>query len=155
MFIRKADEKDINSILNMAVMLHKQHETYSTYYKLRHSFRSLINQYYISLLNDVSVHFIVALINEEIVGYAYASIGKRGPYYQETMFGSLGEVFVSEEHRKKGIADKLIQEILRWFRQHNVHYSELEVDSLNALALKKWQQKGYVKFIEKMLLKLD
>src|SRR3989338_5759249 len=101
MDIRKAEVSDIKFITNLAIQLHKQHEQYDDYYKLNDNSVQLIEEYYTKLINNPEAYVIVALDGlSNIIGYAYATIGKRAPYYKYELFGSLGEIFVCEEHRK-------------------------------------------------------
>lgn len=151
MHTRKAEIKDLKSITNLAIQLHKQHEKYNGYYKLNDNYMVLIEGYYTKLINDPEAYVIVALDGlSNIIGYAYATIGRRAPYYRDELFGSLGEIFVCEEHRKLGIAKILVRQLFEWFKERNLDYSELEVDANNTAAIRLWEKIGYHLFIHKM-----
>lgn len=154
MIIRSAKKEDINEIFELAFNLHRQHSLYNEYYSLKDNAKSLIQQYYSKLIQSNEHYFIVAIENEKIIGYAYASIGKRAPYYKEVKFGFFDEIYIKEKYRKKGIGKNMIKSIMFWFKKQGFSYSELEVDAKNGVAISIWEKKGYHSFINKMLKKL-
>ena len=50
---------------------------------------------------------LVAIIDDEIVGSGYALIQKSKPYFEPEQFAYLGFMYVSPQHRGKGINGKI------------------------------------------------
>ena len=154
MIIKIAKKDDIKDIVELAFNIHTQHSIYNRYYSLRDNAKELIKKYYLKLIQSKEHYFIVAIENEKVIGYAYASTGKRAPYYKEVNFGFFDEIFIKEEYRNKGIGNKMIDNIMTWFKEQGFIYTEMEVDTNNEVAISVCKKKGYYPFINKMLKKL-
>lgn len=77
-----------------------------------------------------------------ICGVAFGNIGssiaKAGNYIW------INELFVSEEHRKKGIATFMLREIIAWCRDHKIKGIELETVMDNQPAISLYRQFDFV-----------
>jgi ribosomal-protein-alanine acetyltransferase len=93
------------------------------------------------LLTDYNSIGLIAKINGEIVGFV---IGK---VYVErnSLTGHILTIDVSPSHRRKGIAQGLLQEIERIFREKNAKTCYLEVREDNIAALNLYCKFGYEK----------
>ena len=45
-------------------------------------------------------------------------------------------------------------ELIKWFRENDIKYIELSVDSRNKIGVKTWKKFGFKEYIKKMKLKL-
>jgi len=81
--------------------------------------------------------FLKAKINTKIAGFA---VGVTQPRYNQ---GRIYTLDVKPEHRRKGIATKLLQALEAEFKQRGATTSTLEVDVKNQPALKLYQKSGY------------
>jgi len=76
------------------------------------------------------------------------------PFSKINKVGYISAGFVSENHRKKGIIQKLEKMGTDFFRRHDIEYSELNVLSNNIVGKKTWNSLGYNTFREQMRKKL-
>jgi len=93
------------------------------------------------LLTDYNAIGLVARVNGEIAGFAIARVD----IGRNTSFGHILTVDVAPAYRRKGIAQKLLQEIETIFREKGIKECRLEVREDNVAALRLYQKLGYKK----------
>jgi len=94
-----------------------------------------------SLLTDYNSVSLVAKLNDRIAGFVIGTV-----YFdRNASFGHIATIDVSPEHRRKGIAQKLLLEIEKIFKEKNAKTAHLEVRESNIAALKLYQKLGYKK----------
>lgn len=76
-------------------------------------------------------------IETEIVGYIDALVGKWG-------VGHFLGIFVKPEYRRKGIGEKLLDNIMEKFSTSNCHKAKLEVFADNQGAIRFYSNLGFV-----------
>jgi len=92
----------------------------------------------------------VAIKNDEIVGFALGSLKIMPEYLGFQKVGFISHVFVSEKHRRNGIAEKLSSYLESIFEKREVDILELEVLTDNNAAISFWENVGYKKNLMKM-----
>lgn len=93
------------------------------------------------LLTDYNAIGLVARVNSEIAGFAIARVD----IGRNTSFGHILTVDIAPAYRRKGIAQKLLQEIETIFREKGIKECRLEVREDNVAALNLYQKLGYKK----------
>ena len=96
-------------------------------------------QQLVCLITDYNTFGLTALINGKIVGFALARINFR----KNMTFGHILTIDVLPAYRRKGIAQKLLQEIETILKEKGIHECRLEVRENNAAALNLYQKIGY------------
>jgi ribosomal-protein-alanine N-acetyltransferase len=94
-----------------------------------------------ALLTDYNSVSLVAKKNSEIVGFIIGTIHVE----RDALTGHILTIDVSPIHRRKGIAQLLLQEIEKIFREKGVKTCRLEVRENNAAASALYQKLGYRK----------
>jgi len=93
------------------------------------------------LLTDYNSIGLVAKINGKIVGFVIGML-----YIERTaLAGHILTIDVSPAYRKKGIAQKLLKEIEKIFKEKGAKTCHLEVREDNVAALRLYQKLGYKK----------
>jgi len=93
------------------------------------------------LLTDYNSIGLVAKINDKIVGFVIGML-----YIERTaLAGHILTIDVSPTYRKKGIAQKLLKEIEKIFKEKGAKICRLEVHEDNLAALRLYQKLGYKK----------
>ncbi len=90
--------------------------------------------------NDTSLFF-VAKENDEVIGYIGLSI-----VIDE---GYIFNVAVKSNHRKKGVATALINELVNYGKKNNFYFITLEVRESNAPAISLYSKFGFIKVGER------
>ena len=93
------------------------------------------------LLTDYNSVSLVAKVNSEIIGFIIGIIYLE----RNSPTGHILTIDISPIHRRKGIAQKLLQEIEKIFKEKGVKACRLEVREDNIAALRLYQKFGYKK----------
>jgi ribosomal protein S18 acetylase RimI-like enzyme len=86
---------------------------------------------------------LVALDGEKIVGYALAEILPPSPGFKRDKYGEIDQLAVTASHRRTGIGEMLLGEIMKWFQSNNIDRVELQNTAKNPLANSFWQKQGF------------
>jgi ribosomal protein S18 acetylase RimI-like enzyme len=79
-----------------------------------------------------------------IVGFLSCSITDRSnPNWEIRKLGHIGPVYVIPEYRCRGVARALMKEALKWMKNREVTYVELNVVVKNAAAIAVWTALGF------------
>jgi len=93
------------------------------------------------LLTEYGAIGLAARVNSEIAGFAIARVD----IGRNTSFGHILTIDIAPAYRRKGIAQKLLQEIETIFREKGIKECRLEVREDNVAALNLYQKLGYKK----------
>lgn len=93
------------------------------------------------LLTDYITIGLVARVNGEIAGFAIARVDIR----RNMSFGHIITVNIAPVYRRKGIAQRLLNEVETIFRKEGIKDCHLEVREDNVAALNLYQKVGYKK----------
>jgi len=93
------------------------------------------------LIIDHNTIRLAAMVNGEIAGFAITRVNIR----RNVTFGHILPIDVAPAYRRKGIAQKLLQEIEAILRERGIKECRLEVRENNAAALNLYRKLGYTK----------
>jgi len=93
------------------------------------------------LIIDHNTIRLAAMVNGEIAGFAITRVNIR----RNVTFGHILTIDVAPAYRRKGIAQKLLQEIEAILRERGIKECRLEVRENNAAALNLYRKLGYTK----------
>jgi len=83
---------------------------------------------------------IVALVDDVIVGYASVAVRAQPRFYKVKKVGAVSALMVAEEHRRRGIATRLLAEAKAFFKRRGVKYFTLYTSVANKEALKFYEK---------------
>ena len=98
---------------------------------------------------------LVVIIDEKIVGSGYAQIQTSKPYFEPEQYVYLGFMFVSPQHRGKGINGKITEKLIEWARSKNLSEIQLDVYAANESATKAYKKIGFKPDLLKMRLNTE
>jgi ribosomal-protein-alanine acetyltransferase len=93
------------------------------------------------LLTDYNCISLIAIMNNEIVGFIIGAVD----YERNAQVGHILTIDVAPDYRQKGVAQKLLREIEKIFKEKGFRASHLEVREDNIAALGLYQKLGYKK----------
>jgi ribosomal protein S18 acetylase RimI-like enzyme len=81
--------------------------------------------------------------DKDIVGYLMCSIKDQNPMVEIRKMGHIGPVYVIPAYRRRGVAAALMKEALKWLKEREVEYADLNADVQNAVAIAAWTAMGF------------
>jgi ribosomal protein S18 acetylase RimI-like enzyme len=142
MKIREANKKDLGGVLELVKLITDYHYQLHRYYKPFSKYRGL-KSYIKGQLGDKTVKIIVAEDdNEEIVGFMVGVIVSCS-YSVVKKIGNIDSAFVKKNFRRKGLSEKMLKELQKWFKGKNIKYIEANADIRNKLGVKAWRKLGF------------
>lgn len=100
---------------------------------------------------------LVALVDDEIVGFAELSI-KNEPendYFEEKRFVWIDDIAVKEGYRRQGIGSKLLAASESWALNNGIDEIELSARCANKDAIKFYDEFGYTAYVVRLKKKLN
>ena len=108
--------------------------------------------YFTDLINNHYV--IVALLNNEIVGYLAGSINEKGSY-EEIQYGELNNMLIKENCRGYGIGKKLINNFKDYCKENNIYNVKVTASYKNQDAINFYKRNGFSEFDLTLTMKID
>lgn len=96
----------------------------------------------------------VAFEDDQIIGYTVPKIDQYSPVYLLEKHGSIYDMFVSLEHRRRGIGKKLWEEALRWFKGLGLERVELSIVPTNPESSSFWKKQGFSDYTHRLYIKI-
>lgn len=107
------------------------------------------------LIKATHIEFLVAEVENKIIGSGYARIEKAKHYLKHDTHAYLGFMYVHPEHRGKGINKKIIEVLKNWAHSRNVTELRLDVYFNNISAIKAYEKIGFSKHMIEMRFNLE
>lgn len=129
--IREATEIDYPAINKMLLKLQNYHsENVPTIYKKLDTFFTFDE--YLKILEDRNVYFILATLDNEVIGLIWLSFNEKlSKYeYQRKQIWIEG-IYIKTKYRRKGIAQKLVNEAINKAKFLNAQSIELMIWNFN------------------------
>lgn len=105
-----------------------------------------INYYDIrELMESEYAEVIVAEVDAEVVGSAYAKQNQASSYLDHEYYAYLGFMFVKPAFRGQGINGLIIDQLYNWAKANNLQEVRLEVYSDNDAAIRAYEKVGFQK----------
>jgi len=95
---------------------------------------------------------LVAIIDNEIIGSGFAQILTNKPYLEPKQYAYLGFMFVSPQHRGRGINGELTKQLIEWAKSKNISEIQLDVYAENEIAKSAYNKTGFKPDLLKMRL---
>ena len=89
---------------------------------------------------------LVALDKEEAIGYSYSLICKPHPLVEREKYGCIHDAYIAAAYRRRGIGEKMLGEIMKWFHSEQIERVELDVMAQNQMASAFWKKHGFTDF---------
>jgi len=85
---------------------------------------------------------IIALVDDVIVGYASVAVREQPRFYKIKKVGAISALMVAREHRRQGIATRLLAEAKIYFRRYGIKYFTFYTAVANQAAIRLYERKG-------------
>ncbi len=154
--IRKATMKDFEELFRLRLLSKKEELSYASTLKPLSKSKHYYHEYLKLDLTKPDRILFVAEENKKIVG---AILGKfftplRISKYHKAGKGHISNLYVDKEHRKKGVANRLVRKVLKWLKENKVPHASLEIHLDNKSAQNLYHKVGFKNFTVKMVKKV-
>ena len=99
------------------------------------------------LISSTDAEVVVAELGSQIIGSGYARIDVSEAYLKHREHSYLGFMYVSPEHRGKGVNKFIVEALEAWSLSKGVSEMQLEVYADNAAAIRAYEKSGYKSLI--------
>ena len=86
---------------------------------------------------------LVALDDGHVVGYSLSTVAKHAPVFEQQAYGLISDVAVASTHRRMGVGEGMLSEIIKWFYSKGINRVELNVLHGNPLGGPFWKKHGF------------
>jgi GNAT superfamily N-acetyltransferase len=101
-----------------------------------------IVDYFSRTLDSTSGTTFVARCQGRIIGYLTAFVREQPSFYQVKQVGAISGLMVHKDHRRKGIATRLLAETIAFFRDHGIEHFIAYTATANVVALEFYARQG-------------
>jgi ribosomal protein S18 acetylase RimI-like enzyme len=144
--IVKAEEKHLPELM----VLWKENNDYHTgiepYVVARADAVQLGERHLKELVQAPDTLILVALDNGHLIGFSVSRVVKNNPIWQHEKFGFIDDVCVTASYRRRGVGEKLLGEIEKWFKSKKISRLELTVYAANSIGNSFWRKQGFIDF---------
>lgn len=148
MLYRKALMKDAKCLDNLLTKLIQDERQYDD--NIDENFR--VTNFYQYYIQDKTKLLFLAEDNNKIIGYIYGYFDKDATTNNKVAY--LDALFIDNEYRHQGIANKLINEFKKWARENNCTSMEVNVCSNNIKAKNLYLKNNFQTFKETLKCKI-
>ena len=152
--IRKATIEDIPSVLKLWTELMEFHRNLSKNFEPVGDAESIWESFARGRLDEQDSLMIVAGINDRIIGYCSAFIQLNTPVFRIEKYGVIGDIFVEETFRGRGIGRNLFDFAQKWLGQKGCEHLQVSVAHHNPLSQGFWRKMGFSNYLDRMSRKL-
>lgn len=147
MEVVEALNSDIPAILEIWKELMDFHVPFDSRYTLSDGAEESMGENLARLIVAEDALVIMAVENTKPLGFGIARIRNYPPVFIKQTHGSIEDLAVSSEHRRKGIGELMLKEMLDWFRSQGIDRVELRVASMNTVGYSFWRKHGFVDYV--------
>lgn len=150
MEIRKATVKDFERLKEIKI---KSKICERIYNKSLKPIAKVKKKYFYYLKRDLTFKdraIFIAVKNDKIIGMILGKIVKTLSIIKFEKRGYISNLYILAKYRRKGMAKKLVRELIGWFRVNNIKNIRLEVYAKNKPALNIYHKSGFKEYAIKM-----
>jgi ribosomal protein S18 acetylase RimI-like enzyme len=112
-------------------------------------FKSSINinrptSFFESIFSDDNIKFLVACIDNQIIGFIHAELKKTNhPVLQKYFYGHVSDIVIRPDYKRTGVGSKLFKSVEIWFKENKVNEISLTVFNFNEEAINFYEKTGF------------
>lgn len=142
--IRVLNKNDyFDDLLQLSREFFMEYEAYHPYFfKIDHLTDDDVKIYFLSFCDHETRKVFIAIESGKIIGYLTAYIKEQASYWQIKEVGEISGLMVQQNHRRQGIAERLMNEAEAFFTFHGVNCYTTYTSINNQGALNFYNQMG-------------
>ncbi|MBS4537813.1 GNAT family N-acetyltransferase [Clostridium sp. D2Q-11] len=144
MLIRKANSKDINSILDLWKKLSDYHEQFDDYMSLSSNWRKNLFEIFYEDLESRFSKIFIGEIDNRCIGFIRMEIREMDSVFKSNKTVFITDIFVEESYRGTLLSEKLIEKAEDYSKKEGVFTIKLNVNTQNRRAIGLYEKKGFI-----------
>ena len=143
------DCKDL--VILSRAFFHEYESHHEDFFKLDRLEESDITSYFSSFCRTDSRKAYIAVDGNRMVGYITVYVKDQTSYWQVKQVGEISGLMLQEEYRHQGLARRLLQESIKFFKAHGLSYYTVYTAVENQVAIDFYQENGLVPLYTTMI----
>lgn len=90
----------------------------------------------------------------KVVAYSIALVASYPPVFERRNYGHLSDIAVLKGYRRRGIGERMLAEIRKFFAERGITRIELRVASGNDIGVAFWRKMGFREFVQVMYMEI-
>jgi len=148
--LKKLCKEDVTFLAHLAQEYRQAHETL----KFKEDYKEIFIKYFEELLKENEKVAIVAKVNGEIAGMIVGIVDDNSKLMLSEKIGYVPFLTVLKKFRRNGIGQKLIDELIGWFKEKNIDLVELYTSIDNYDAREFWEKNGFSIYLERRFIEI-
>lgn len=154
MEIRKATMKDFEEVLKIKLESKEEERKFNDELESVEKVKKHYEEYLKNDLNSEWRAIFIAIEDKQTIGFVTGKIYRTLYVCGFQRCGFISNVFVKKQFRKRKIAEKLIFEMIDWFKKKNATQLSLELYENNVPAINLYHKLGFKNYSIKMRKKI-
>lgn len=143
MKVLKATKVHLHELAQLERQYMEHHVALDDYFAFKENMTETWLEYAHRIIDSALDEMLVAVEDDQIVGYMTGHIRKKVPIYQIEEVGQIGDNFVLPQYRRRGIFTQLLKAMLEWMRSQGIKHVEHPIAVKNAVGRIAWKKRGF------------
>jgi len=153
LIIRPATEEDAKAVVKLWREMADLHQKIEPLvWSLQPGANNLAERYFTDCRNREDHVCLMAVEQEEVIGFLHAVISDRPPVLLFTTTGAVIECCVTAAKRHQGVGRQLVAEAIKWFKERGINHFEVSYAFGNPRAEAFWTGQGFKPYQAKAIL---
>lgn len=136
-------EDDLGAVLTLCKNFFSEYEQYHrAFFDTDNLNDGDISGRFLQSMESDSSATIIALVDDAIVGYASVAVREQPRFYKVKRIGAISGLMVAKDHRRKGIATRLLAEAKAYFQRRGIRFFTVYTAAVNQAAVKFYEKNG-------------
>jgi ribosomal protein S18 acetylase RimI-like enzyme len=150
MIIREARPDDVEAMKELWKEFIDYHKANDRFFSRTPDGHERFGEFALDNIRSEDWLVLVAVVNNQVVGHCMAAIHTYPPVYENTRYGYIQDIAVTEKYRRENIGSRLFEHAVGWFKNKKVSRIELDAASTNEVSQSFWRKTGFRDYMIRM-----
>jgi GNAT superfamily N-acetyltransferase len=143
MKVLTATKAHLHELAQLERQYMEHHVALDDYFAFKENITEMWLKHAQRLIDSALDLILIAVEDDQIVGYMTGHIRKNVPIYQIEERGQIGDNFVLPQYRRRGIFTQLLKAMLEWMQRQGIKYVEHPIAVKNEVGRIAWKKRGF------------
>jgi ribosomal protein S18 acetylase RimI-like enzyme len=136
-------EDDLHDLIELSREFFEEYEDHHReFFKIDRLCDDDIVDHFSRSLNSADGATFIAILHGRTIGYITVSVRAQPSFYKIKKVGTISGLMVHKDHRRKGIANRLLAESIAFLEEKGVEYFTVYTATANKIAVKFYERNG-------------